>query len=67
MISTQAVTAPRPSKSQQVNTACRAAKIAERFSLADEGEGEVLRLGHEGARKVSMLTRAPWVVVISLV
>ena len=36
--------------------------LSERFSLADEGDGEVLRLGHEGARKVSMLTRAPWVL-----
>ena len=36
--------------------------LSERFSLADEGEGVVLRLGHEGARKVSMLTRAPWVL-----
>ena len=32
--------------------------LPERFSLAAEGD-EVLRLGHDGARRVSMLTRAP--------
>ena len=33
---------------------------SERFSFA--AAGEVLRLGHDGARMVSMLTRAPWVL-----